>query len=97
MSETAEAGPRTFTDAELQVRRARRAVLIGALMLVAGLVLVLTRFIIYVGSWPDERPVYLAGIGVVLAFMGTISLIAGVVLTHISGHETNERPGVGVR
>jgi cytochrome c biogenesis protein CcdA len=89
MSETAEA--RTFMDAELQARRARRAVFIGALMLVAGLMLVLTRFIIYVGAWPDERPVYLAGIGVVLVFMGTITFVAGVVLSYLSGHETNKR------
>ena len=82
---------RASTDAELQARRARRAVLVGALMLVAGLVLVLTRFIVYVGSWPDERPVYLAGIGVVLAFMGTITFVAGVVLSHMSGHETKTR------
>ena len=95
MSETAKA--RSFTDAGLQARRAKRAVLTGALMLIAGLVLLLTRFVIYMGSWPDERPVYLAGIGVVLAFTGTITLVAGIVLSHISRNETNRRLDAEVR
>ena len=63
-----------------QRRRAKWAVVIGAILVAIGLLLVATNAVFYYGSWPDERPVYLAGIGNVMLFLGIIMCAAGSVL-----------------
>jgi len=80
------------TDPEREARRAIWAAVIGAVMLMLGLVLVLTRFVIYVGAWPEVRPVYFEGIGVVMTLMGIIALSAGIIMSQVFKHEAMYPP-----
>lgn len=90
-------GPLTISNLEREARRANRAAIIGAVMLVAGLVLTMSNLVIYVGSFPDERPLYLAGIGVVLFFVGVITLAAGLFMSHLFRREAVSQPDASGR
>jgi hypothetical protein len=85
------------SDPDRDTRRAILAAMFGAIMLVVGLVLWVGNLVVYVGSWPDERPMYLAGIGVVLFFMGIIALAAGLVLSRLFRREAGSQPDASVR
>jgi hypothetical protein len=66
-------------------------------MLIAGLLLWMSGSVIYIGSWPDERPMYLAGLGVVMIFMGIITLAAGLVMSHMFRRRADSQPDAPAR
>ncbi len=67
-------------DPHVMRRRARWAMVIGAIIGAIGFLLTLMPWVIYVGEWPDQRPFYPSGIGYIMLFMGIISLLAGAFL-----------------
>ena len=71
-------------------RRGLIAALIGGIAALVGLLLVLTQWVIYLGEWPDIRPVYFAGIGWFLVIMGSISFMAGLALWWFYGLDIGE-------
>ena len=87
----AEMETQKSTDSEKDARRAVRVAVTGAVMLAFGLVLAFSDYVIYLGSWPDERPFYLVGIGVFLSFMGFIALVGGLVLSQVCKWEAGAK------
>jgi uncharacterized membrane protein YwaF len=88
--------PLDISDSEREARRTIRAAMIGIIMLVVGLMLALSNFVIYIGAWPDERPFYLGGIGVIMSIIGFIALAAGLIMSWVFSHEASvqaEAPG----
>ena len=65
---------------ETQADKRKRAVagIVGGIMILIGLVLAVTDVVIYVGEWPNERPVYLSGIGYPLFVIGLFSALTGL-------------------
>jgi len=59
-------------------KRGMIALVVGAILILVGFVLVITDVIVYVGEWPNERPVYLAGIGYPLFIIGIFSALTGL-------------------
>jgi len=54
------------------------AMVVGTILLLIGLLLTVADIVVYVGEWPDQRPVYLAGIGYPLFVIGIFSALTGL-------------------
>ena len=50
----------------------------GGILILVGLILSITDFVIYVGEWPNERPLYLSGIGYPIFVIGIFSALTGL-------------------